>query len=290
MAQHVLVAHRRHGLQSRALGRRARAAQRQGIEHLSAVHDRGLSGGALDRRKSGRLGPHLPALPCARLQESRHRQVPGALRARLERHRLQGAHQDHEAPVGRHRHRVRRAPRALRDELFGQPRAGARVRRCSRRSSPARSSRWKRSPSAAWRTTTRTAGATRPITTAPTSRCSGKRRVGKIARAKPSILPAACEAILPTQSAYEVRPRGQSASPETVRVSHDLASDALCPPYFVTIRASRAGRNHRDRPTPDRPPESRMSSPPCRWSPASAPAPPSRGRCGASPRSRWHWR
>ena len=35
------------------------------------------------------------------------------IRARLERHRLQGAHQDHEAPVGRHRHRVRRPPRAL---------------------------------------------------------------------------------------------------------------------------------------------------------------------------------
>ena len=37
------------------------------------------------------------------------------LRARLQRHRLQGAHQDHEAAVGRDRHRVRRPPRALRD-------------------------------------------------------------------------------------------------------------------------------------------------------------------------------
>ena len=50
-----------------------------------------------------------------------------ALRARLERHRLQGAHQDHEAALGCDRHRVRRAARALRDELCRQPRAGAAV-------------------------------------------------------------------------------------------------------------------------------------------------------------------
>ena len=49
------------------------------------------------------------------------------LRARLQRHRLQGAHQDHEAAVGCDRQRVRRAPRALRDELRRQPRAGAAV-------------------------------------------------------------------------------------------------------------------------------------------------------------------
>ena len=94
---------------------------------LSPVHDRGLSGGALDRREGDRLGPHLPAEPRPRLQEPRHRQVPRPLRARLQRHRLQGAHQDHEAAVGRDRQRVRRAPRALRDELCRQPRAGAPV-------------------------------------------------------------------------------------------------------------------------------------------------------------------
>ena len=44
------------------------------------------------------------------------------LRARLARHRLQGAHQGDEAAVGRDRHRVRRPPRALRDELRRQPR------------------------------------------------------------------------------------------------------------------------------------------------------------------------
>ena len=43
---------------------------------LSPVHDRGLSGGALHRREGDRLRPHLSAVPRARLQEPRHRQVP----------------------------------------------------------------------------------------------------------------------------------------------------------------------------------------------------------------------
>ncbi len=90
LAQPVLVAHRRHGVQSRALGRRRGAAQHPRVDRLPPVHDRGLSGGALDRREGDRLGPDLPALACPRLQEPGHRQVPGALRARLERHRLQG--------------------------------------------------------------------------------------------------------------------------------------------------------------------------------------------------------
>ena len=48
----------------------------QGLERLSPVHDRGLSGGARHRREGDRLGPDLPALACARLQEPGHRQVP----------------------------------------------------------------------------------------------------------------------------------------------------------------------------------------------------------------------
>ena len=50
------------------------------------------------------------------------RQVSGEVRARLEQHRLPRAHQDHEAVVGRGRHRVRRPARALRDQLRGQSR------------------------------------------------------------------------------------------------------------------------------------------------------------------------
>ena len=50
------------------------------------------------------------------------RQIPREICARLARHRLQGAHQGDEASVGRDRHRVRRPPRTLRDELRRQPR------------------------------------------------------------------------------------------------------------------------------------------------------------------------
>ena len=56
------------------------------------------------------------------LREPGDRQIPRQIRARLPRHRLPRAHQDHEAAVGRGRHRVRRPPRALRDELCRQPR------------------------------------------------------------------------------------------------------------------------------------------------------------------------
>ena len=170
LAQPVLVAHRRHGLQSGALGRRRGAAELARVERLSPVHDRSLSGGARHRREGDLVGPHLSAVAFARLQESEHRQVSRPLRARLERHRLQGAHQDHEAPVGRRRHRVRRPPRALRDELFRQPRAGAAVPAPAGAGVRRACARWRCSPSAAWRTTTRTAGGTPPITTGRTSR------------------------------------------------------------------------------------------------------------------------
>ena len=47
LAQPVLVAVRRHGLQPAALGQRRGAAQHAGVDGLSPVHDGGLSGGAL---------------------------------------------------------------------------------------------------------------------------------------------------------------------------------------------------------------------------------------------------
>ena len=89
------------------------AAELARVEHLPAVHDRSLSGDPQHHREGGRVRPDLSAVECARFQKSRHRQISGQIRARLERHRLQGPHQDHEAIVGRHRHRVRRPPRAL---------------------------------------------------------------------------------------------------------------------------------------------------------------------------------
>ena len=73
-------------------------------------------------REDHRVVADLSAVVRQGLQQSGDRQVSRALRARLARHRLPRAHQDHEAPVGCDRHRVRRPPRALRDELRRQPR------------------------------------------------------------------------------------------------------------------------------------------------------------------------
>ena len=75
-----------------------------------------------DRREDHRVGADLSAVLGEGFRESRDRQVSGEIRARLEQHRLSRAHQDHEAVVGRGRHRVRRSARALRDQLCRQPR------------------------------------------------------------------------------------------------------------------------------------------------------------------------
>ena len=75
-----------------------------------------------DRREDRRLVADLSAVVGEGFQESGDRALSEAIRARLPRHRLQGAHQDHEAVVGRDRHRVRRPPRALRIQLRRQPR------------------------------------------------------------------------------------------------------------------------------------------------------------------------
>ena len=66
LAQSFLVAHGRHGLQSRAVGQRRGAAEFAGLGDLPAVHDRSLSGGAQHRRKGGRLRPDLSAVARAR--------------------------------------------------------------------------------------------------------------------------------------------------------------------------------------------------------------------------------
>ena len=75
-----------------------------------------------DRREDHRLGADLSAVVGEGFRESGDRQVSGEVRARLEQHRLPRAHQDHEAVVGRDRHRVRRPARALRDQLRRQSR------------------------------------------------------------------------------------------------------------------------------------------------------------------------
>ena len=120
LAQSVLGTHRRHGGKSHALGRRRRAAQRAiGLE-LSRVRRRRLRPGQGNRGEDRRLGAHLPSVVGQGLQKSRDRQISREIRARLARHRLQGTHQGDEASLGRDRHRVRRPPRTLRDELRRQ--------------------------------------------------------------------------------------------------------------------------------------------------------------------------
>ena len=64
----------------------------------------------------------LSAVARQRFQESGNPQISGPVRARLQRLRGRGSRQADEADVGRHGHRVRRPPRALRAQLLRQPR------------------------------------------------------------------------------------------------------------------------------------------------------------------------
>ena len=68
---------------------------------------------------------HLSALERPRFQDARAAAVSRSVRARLQRLQRRGSREADEAAVGRHRHRVRRAPRALRAQLLRQPRRGA---------------------------------------------------------------------------------------------------------------------------------------------------------------------
>ena len=91
-----------------------------------------------DRGEDRRLGADLSAVVGQGFQQSGDRQISRAICARLPRHRLQGAHQGDEAAVGRDRHRVRRPPRALRDELRRQPRGHPHPGDVERAQAPAR--------------------------------------------------------------------------------------------------------------------------------------------------------
>ena len=105
-----------------AVGRRRGAAERAVGRELPRVRRRRLRPRQGDRREDRRLGADLSAVVGQGFRQSRDRQISRALCARLPRHRLQGAHQGAQAPVGRDRHRIRRPPRALRDELRRQSR------------------------------------------------------------------------------------------------------------------------------------------------------------------------
>jgi 4-hydroxyphenylacetate 3-monooxygenase len=72
-------------------------------------------------REHARQRAHLPALERPRVQGARAPPVPGSVRARIGRLQRRGSRQADEAHLGRHRHRVRRPPRALRAPLLRQP-------------------------------------------------------------------------------------------------------------------------------------------------------------------------
>ncbi len=96
------------GDESGAVERRRGAAECAVRIELPRFRRRRLPALQGDRREDHRVRADLPAVIGKRLRESRHRQIPGKIRARLEQHRLPRAHQDHEAVVGCDRHRVRR--------------------------------------------------------------------------------------------------------------------------------------------------------------------------------------
>ena len=75
-----------------------------------------------DHREHAGERAHLPAVERPRLQGAGAAALSRPVRARLQRLQRRGSREADEAAVGRDRHRVRRAPRALRAQLLRQPR------------------------------------------------------------------------------------------------------------------------------------------------------------------------
>ena len=119
VAQSLLVAVGSDGPQSDAMGRRLRAAGRCRRKRLPGHRDDRLSESEIHHRAGVRVWAHLPQLALDRLQERGDQALSRQISARLERLRRRTAREAHEAAVGLDRHGVRRAPRALRDQLLG---------------------------------------------------------------------------------------------------------------------------------------------------------------------------
>ena len=95
------------------VGGRRGAAECAVRRELPGIRRRCLWPGQGDRREDHRVRADLPAVVDQGFQKPGNRQVPGEVRARLARHRLQGTHQGHEASVGRNRYGVWRSPRTV---------------------------------------------------------------------------------------------------------------------------------------------------------------------------------
>src|SRR5437588_415790 len=122
LAQHDLGPFGCDGQERRPVDGRLHPAGDGAGGRLSGPGPRGLRADQEPDREDRRERAHLSQLARARLQERGSTQVPRPLHAGLGRGRRGRARQAHEAPVGRDRHRVRRSPRALRDQLLRQPR------------------------------------------------------------------------------------------------------------------------------------------------------------------------
>ena len=120
--------------------RRGAAEPAIGLE-LPRVRRRRLWPHQGDRGKDRRLVADLSAVLGQGFRKPGDRPLSRAICARLLRHRLQAAHQGDEASVGRHRHRIRRPPRALRAQLRRQPRGHPHPGAVERARARARSSR-----------------------------------------------------------------------------------------------------------------------------------------------------
>ena len=86
-------------------------------QRLRHHRDHRLHQDQVHHRADGGLRPHLPEFARARFQEPGDPALSRPLPARLERLQGRGARQADEASVGLHRQRVRRAARALRNQL-----------------------------------------------------------------------------------------------------------------------------------------------------------------------------
>ena len=94
-------------------------------------------------REDRRQQPDLSELACARLQDAGTAQISRPLCPRLGRGYRGRAGQADEAVVGCDRHRVRRAARALRDQLCRQPRGDPPFRAAARAQASGQAERWK---------------------------------------------------------------------------------------------------------------------------------------------------
>ena len=134
------------------------SAQHGSRQRLRHHRDHGLHQDQIHHRADRGVGPDLSQLACARFQEPGDPALSRPVPARLQR--LQGgrARQADEAVVGLSRHRVRRPPRVVRDQLRRLDRGNPPLLPVRRAWLPAMPTASRVSPKHAWPNTISTAG------------------------------------------------------------------------------------------------------------------------------------